>query len=404
MIYHYRAADQEGNLVDGDVDAPTLQEALRLLSQKDLRPISLKPVKTEKSGGLTGLFGGRITISDKVFLTKYLGLMLRVGTDLLSAINILIADAEKPAMRIFLLEIRENLTRGEPFYTAFANHPKTFPATFVSLVKAAETSGNLQKTFEDLNVSLASDADLQNKVRSAFIYPVVLLCMATAIMTFLVTFALPKVAGVFSESGVTPPLFSRIVFTIGLFAGQNIIAIFIVAIVLIIGLTFFVRKTETGKRAVDALLTHTPGIKNIYRDLSIQRMASTMSSLMKAGLPIVQTITIAADTVPIREFKYALLRIANEGLSKGLTIGESFRRETVLPQSVTSLIAISEKAGHIDEVLGTLGDFYASNVDASIKTAVSLIEPLMLLIMGAMVGIIALSIIVPIYQMTATAF
>lgn len=208
MIYHYRAADQEGNLVDGDVDAPTLQEALRLLSQKDLRPISLKPVKTEKSGGLTGLFGGRITISDKVFLTKYLGLMLRVGTDLLSAINILIADAEKPAMRIFLLEIRENLTRGEPFYTAFANHPKTFPATFVSLVKAAETSGNLQKTFEDLNVSLASDADLQNKVRSAFIYPVVLLCMATAIMTFLVTFALPKVAGVFSESGVTPPLFA----------------------------------------------------------------------------------------------------------------------------------------------------------------------------------------------------
>ena len=173
---------------------------------------------------------------------------------------------------------------------------------------------------------------------------------------------------------------------------------------LIVGLTFFVRKTETGKRAVDTLLTHTPGIKNIYRDLSIQRMASTMSSLMKAGLPIVQTITIAADTVPIREFKYALLRIANEGLSKGLTIGESFRRETVLPQSVTSLIAISEKAGHIDEVLGTLGDFYASNVDASIKTAVSLIEPLMLLIMGAMVGIIALSIIVPIYQMTATAF
>ena len=109
-----------------------------------------------------------------------------------------------------------------------------------------------------------------------------------------------------------------------------------------------------------------------------------MSSLMKAGLPIVQTITIAADTVPIRDFRYALLRVANEGLSKGLTIGEAFRRETVLPQSVTSLIAISEKAGHIEEVLGTLGDFYASSVDSSIKTAVALIEPVMLLIMGAL--------------------
>ena len=173
---------------------------------------------------------------------------------------------------------------------------------------------------------------------------------------------------------------------------------------MVAGAVFFVRKTETGKRAVDALLTHTPGIKGIYRDLATQRMASTMSSLMKAGLPIVQTITIAADTVPIREFKYALLRIANEGLSKGLTIGEAFRREPVLPQSVTSLIAISEKAGHIEEVLGTIADFYASNVDASIKTAVSLIEPLMILLMGVVVAIIALSIIVPIYQMSATAF
>ena len=129
-----------------------------------------------------------------------------------------------------------------------------------------------------------------------------------------------------------------------------------------------------------------------------------MSSLMKAGLPIVQTITIAADTVPVVEFKYALLRIANEGLSQGLTIGEAFRKETVLPQSVTSLIAISEKAGHIEEVLATLADFYSSNIDASIKTAVALIEPAMLLIMGFIVAIIALSIIVPVYQMSTASF
>jgi type II secretory pathway component PulF len=402
MLYHYRAADQEGNVVDGDVDAGNMQEALQLLSQKNLRPVSLKPVKTGEKGVLGGLFGGKIAIADKVFLTKYLALMLRVGTDLLSAVNILIADAEKPAMRNFLLEVRENLTRGEPFYKTFAQYPKTFSATFVSLVKAAETSGNLQKTFEDLNVSLVSEADLRSKIHSALIYPMVLFGMAFAIIIFLVTFALPKVAGVFTESGVKPPLFSKVVFTIGLFAGSNIIAIIVVLLVVIIGSALFVRKTETGKRAADAILTRMPGIKNIYRDLSIQHMASTMSSLMKAGLPIVQTITIAADTVPIREFRYALLRVANEGLSKGLTIGEAFRRETVLPQSVTSLIAISEKAGHIEEVLGTLGDFYASSVDSSIKMAVSLVEPAMLLIMGVVVGAIALSIIVPIYQMSST--
>ena len=401
MLYHYRAADQGGSVVEGEVDAATLQEALQLLSQKNLRPISLKPNKASGKGILGGIFGGRITVGDKVFLTKYLALMLRVGTDLLSAVNILIADADKPAMRNFLLEVREHLTRGEPFYKTFAQYPKTFSATFVSLVKAAETSGNLQKTFEDLNLSLAAEADLRSKIRAALVYPIVLLSMAFVIMLFLVTFALPKVAGVFTESGVTPPLFSQVVFAIGLFIGSNIVVILILLFVVIVGSIFFVRRTETGKRVLDAFLTHTPGVKNIYRDLAIQRMASTMSSLMKAGLPIVQTITIAADTVPIRQFRYALLRVANEGLAKGLTIGEAFRRETVLPQSVTSLIAISEKAGHIEEVLATLADFYASNVDSSIKTAVALIEPLMLLIMGALVGIIALSIIVPIYQMTS---
>lgn len=401
MLYHYRAADAEGNVLEGEMDSESLQGALQLLSQKNLRPLDLRPVRTTK-GILGGAFGGRINVADKVILTKYLALMLRVGTDLLSAVNILIADADKPALRNFLLEVRENLTKGEPFYKTFAQYPNTFSPTFVSLVKAAETSGNLQKTFEDLSESLSSEADLRNKIRAAFIYPIVLLSMAFAIMVFLVTFALPKVASVFSGSGITPPLFSRIVFAVGLFMGNNIVAILILLVVVVVGSIFFIRKTETGKRALDAMLTHTPGIKNIYRDLAVQQMAATMSSLMKAGLPIVQTITIAADTVSIREFRYALLRIANEGLSKGLTIGEAFRRETVLPQSVTSLIAISEKAGHLEEVLATLSDFYGSNIDSSIKTAVALIEPVMLLLMGAIVGVVALSIIVPIYQMTTT--
>ncbi len=306
MLYHYRAADESGNIVEGDVDATVLQEALQFLSQKNLRPLAVDPINAGKPGSIR-LFGGHINLEDKVFLTKYLGLRLRGGTELLSAVNILIADSEKPAMRNFLLEVRENLTRGEPFYKTFEQHPKSFSVTFVSLVKAAETSGNLQKTFEDLNTSLASDADIQSKIRAALIYPLVLVVMALSIMTFLVTFALPKVAGVFEQGGITPPLFSRVVFTVGLFIGGNIVAFLGGLVVLVVGFFLFVRKTETGRRTVDAFLTHAPGIKNIYRDIAIQRMASTMSSLMKAGLPIVQTITIAADTVPVVEFKYFIL-------------------------------------------------------------------------------------------------
>ena len=401
MLFHYVAADETGKMTEGEYEADALGDVLRFLGGKQLRPISVKPIKQVKLGFVEGLFGN-INTSDKVFLTKYLALMLRVGTDLLSAINILLMDFDKPAMRNFLLEVREDLSKGEPFYKAFARHPKDFSLTVINLVKAAEESGSLQKTFEDLSISLEKEAEIRGKIKSAMIYPIVLLCMAAAIMTFLVTFALPKVANVFSQSDITPPWFSQVVFTVGLFIGANILILLPGTIVLIGVLIWAVTKTEPGKKIFNRVLTNLPLVRTVYQELAIQRMASTMSSLMRAGLPIVQTLTIAAETVGLDSYRFALLRIANEGLAKGLTIGEAFRRETVFPKMVSNLVAISEKAGHLDEVLDTLAQFYESNIDANIQALVSLLEPAMLLIMGVMVAIIALSIIVPIYQLTTS--
>jgi type IV pilus assembly protein PilC len=398
MLFHYKAVDKSGDTMEADFEAGTMNDVLHYLSSKELRPLLVKPVN---KGGLSMLkiFGG-INTSDKVFLTKYLALMLRVGTDLLSAINILIADFDKPAMKNFLLEVHDNLSRGQPFYQAFARHPKTFSATFINLVRAAETSGNLEKTFEDLSFSLQREEELRSRVRSAMIYPIVVLLMALAIMTFMVTFALPKLAAVFSSSGINPPVFSRIVFGVGLFIGQNIVVILSLLFGAVAISVWGVKKTETGKRLFYRVVSSMPVVSKIYSDLAVQRMASTMSSLMKAGLPIVETITVAAETVGNREFRYALLRVANEGLAKGLTIGESFKREAVFPKAVTNLVAISEKAGHLEEVLVTLSDFYEANLDSNIKALVSLLEPLLLLVMGGVVALIALSIIVPIYQLT----
>ncbi|MDE2019290.1 MAG: type II secretion system F family protein [Patescibacteria group bacterium] len=399
MLYHYRAADQAGKIVEDDFDANAVPEVLQYLASKSLRPIAVKSMESK-----TKWFGaaGKITVSDKVFLAKYLALMLRVGTDLLSAVEILIADFDKPAVRRFLLEVRENLRRGQPFYVTFEQYKKVFSPTFVSLVKAAEASGNLQRTFEDLTVSLEKEADLRNRVRGALIYPVVLLGMSLAILLFLVTFALPKVATVFSGSGVNPPAFSAVVFAVGLFIGNNVTVILGSAAAIVVALFVFIRKSETGKRIWSRSLMRLPVIKSIYRDLAIQQMASTMSALMKAGLPIVESVNVAAETVSLPDYRLALQRVASEGLAKGFTIGEAFKREEVFPRSVTSLIAISEKAGHLDEVLKTLADFYSASVDASIKGAVSLLEPLLLVVMGVVVAVIALAIIVPIYQLTTS--
>ena len=402
MLFHYVAADDAGKMTEGEYEADALNDVLRFLAGKQLRPVSVKPISQTKIGFLAGIFGGGITTPDKVFLTKYLALMLRMGTDLLSAINILIIDFDKPAMRNFLLEVREDLSKGQPFYEAFSRHPKDFSPTVINLVKAAEQSGSLQKTFETMSVSFEKEAEIRGKIRSAMIYPIILICIATAIMVFLVTFALPKVANVFSQSGINPPWFSQIVFTVGLFVGANILILLPGALVIVGAFIWVVTKTEMGKREFGRIMTNIPLIRTVYSELAIQRMASTMSSLMRAGLPIVQTINIAAETVGLDSYRAALLRIANEGLTKGLTIGEAFRRETVFPKIVSNLVAVSEKAGHLEEVLDTLAQFYESNIDANIKALVSLLEPAMLLVMGVMVGIIALSIIVPIYQLTTS--
>ncbi len=401
MLYHYSAVAVSGELIESDFEADSLDQALGFLKENNLRPVSVRPIRQVKEGSFQSLFGG-ISITDKVFLTKYLALMLRVGTDLLSAINILIADFEKPAVKNFLLEVRENLTKGKPFYKAFEARAKVFSPVFVSLIKAAEASGNLEQTFEILSISTAREAATRGRVRGALIYPIVLIIVASAIMTFLFTFALPKVAAVFSQSGINPPVFSRVVFAFGLFVGNNIAIIATAVILAIGGLIYFFYKTETGARTFSRIMLWIPGVNTIYKELAIQRMASTMSALTKAGLPIIQTIGIAADTVGLREYRYALVRIANEGLAKGLTIGEAFRRETVFPKTLTNLIAISEKAGHLEEVLGTLADFYEDDINSSIQQVTALLEPVLLLAMGVMVAAIALAIIVPIYQLTSS--
>ncbi len=401
MVFHYVAADAAGQMTEGDLEGNDLQDALRWLAGKELRPVSVKAVEQKKKGLSLG-GGGSVNTSDKVFLTKYLALMLRVGTDLMSAINILIDDFDKPAVRQLLFEVRENLSKGRPFYETFEKHPQWFSPTFVNLVRAAERSGNLQKTFEELSTTLEKDAELQSHIRSALIYPAVLLVMASGIITFLVTYALPKVAGVFTSSGIQPPAFSRIVFGVGLFIGGNITIIAPSVILIVAGLIWAVWKTQVGRHTFDEVMTHTPFIKTIYEEIAVQRMASTMSSLLGAGLPVNQSLEIAADTVGVRQYREALVRITKDGLEKGLTIGEAFKRETVFPRMVTNLVAISEKAGHLEEVLNTLSEFYAANIDSNITALVSLLEPGMLLIMGVMVAIIALSIIVPIYQLTTS--
>lgn len=402
MRYHYIASLPSGKVTEGNIDSGSSAQVLAWMASQGYRPISIKAVTAASTKGFSFSFGQAIDLTDKVFMTKYLALMLRVGTDLFRAIDILIADFDKPVIKAFLIEVRENLSEGRPFYTVFAKYPQYFDSVMVNLIRAGEKSGNLEKVFENVSTNLEKDQDLQNRVRGALIYPVILVAVALIVLLLMVTLILPKIANVFSQTGSQPPLFSRIVFAVGLFFGRHVALVFISLFSFGIGGYFFFFRTVVGKGVLSRSLNHIPKVKTIIQHLAIQRFASTFASLLRAGLPIMEALEITASAVGSDEMKASLMRISKEGIAKGLTVGEAFRREIYFPKVVTNIISISEKAGHMEEVLETLANFYSSEVDASVKVLVSFIEPVLLLSLGVIIGVIALSVIVPIYQLVST--
>jgi len=242
MRFHYIASQPNGRVIEGDFEGSGPAEVLEHLAGQGLKPISIKILKGVEEISRKSFFGKSITVADKVFLTKYLFLMLKVGTDLLKAIDILINDLDKPAVKALLMEIRGALEKGMPFYSTFLKYPKYFSPVFTNLIKAGETSGNLEKVFEDLSVSLEKEQDLRRKIKSALTYPIILLAGSFSILILLVTFAVPRIANIFSSFNTQPPFFSRIVISVGLFIGDYIWFI-LVAIVLMV----LIRQNQFGK-------------------------------------------------------------------------------------------------------------------------------------------------------------
>ncbi len=376
--------------------ATNVAEVLMYLSKNNLKPVS---VHEAEHGGII-LFQKKVSISDQIFLSKYLALMLKIGTGLLEAVNILIADFNKASVKGILIEIRSALEAGSPFYSTFAKYPKVFSQVYINLVRAGEVSGNLEGTFEDLTVMLSKQKDLRDQIRGALIYPALLFFGSILILIFLVMFALPKIANVFLTGGFEPPLFSRVVFSIGLFFNAHAVVIFGIVFILIGGFITAYKISQTFKHFTVSTVADLPLVKDVIRKIALQRFASILSSLIKAGMPITEALEIVAEAVSNPGLRDALIRISRDGLAKGLTIGEAFRREPYFPQTVTNLVAVSERAGHLEEVLGTLSEFYIKEIDSSVKSLVSFLEPILLLFIGVVIGTIALAIIVPIYQLT----
>lgn len=400
MLFKYRASTKDGKIIEGEGDFLNEDAVLAYLKSQNLNPINLQLVAT-KSKLKSRLFGSPININDQIFLTRDLALMLKVGTDIFKAIDILIADYDKPAVRSLLIEIRENLSKGQPFYTTFAKYPKIFSPVFTNLIRAGEASGNLETVFEELSITLEKQRDLQQRIKSALIYPLLLVVASIGIIILLVTFAIPNMATLFQGGDMPLPPITKVIFDISFFLSDYGLYILIGLVVIIVAMVMFYKMSLVGRTFFQRLAFRLPVVKTVLSKMAYQRFATTFGTLMRAGLPILENLEITATTIGNEEMRQALLRIANEGVAKGVSLGDAFRKEEIFPHTIRTLISIGEKAGRTDEVLKTLADFYDTEIDVAVKSLVAIFEPIMLLFIGVVVGGIALAVILPVYQFTS---
>jgi type II secretory pathway component PulF len=397
-IYSYEATDKDGEEIVGEINATTEAEAVGALARKKLA-ISLIKEKTAKSAkGLEVHLFERFTTLDRIIMVRNLAVTIKAGLSILESLEILINDASKKIIKEILLSAKGNVQNGQPFSKTFDDYKKLFPPIFVGMVKAGELSGELDKSLEELSAHMNKEYALVKKVKSALAYPIVLLLASFGIVGLLLGFVLPRLTKTFAQSNMELPAVTRgLIYLSDLVSYSLWLDAGLIAAVTLFFTTF--RKTSAGRKFFSGLVLKLPVAKNLFKKVILVRFTRTLGSLVASGLSIVEALELSSHVVGNYYYETAVAESIND-IKNGIPLSECLRRHPDLfPNFLTSLITVGEKTGTLESVLKTFSDFYDDEVDGSLKDLTTFLEPVLLLIMGLIVGLIAIAILMPIYQM-----
>ncbi|HTW96214.1 MAG TPA: type II secretion system F family protein [Candidatus Methylomirabilis sp.] len=396
MRYTFEATDRRGVGVSGTYEADNEAEVDEYLQKRKLIPVSIKPEAALLFGQEITLFEG-ITALDRIALVRNLAATARAGLGIIEALDILAQDASKKLLKKILLQIKTNMENGRSLWQSFQEYGRYFPPFFVGMIKAAESSGKLDTTLDELTQYLTREYNLVKKVKSALAYPLVLLSASFVVIVLLLGFVLPSLEKTFQRSQIVLPFYTKIMLAIGHAIRYNLI-LDIVVVVFIAGTAVLVRQNATLKNLFARLAFHLPGIKNILRKIVLVRFSRTLGSLLSSGALITDALRLTADSVGNYYYRQALLKV-NEDVGRGISLSKALAaRDQMFPHFLVSLVIVGEKTGTLESILKTFADFYDEEVDYSLRSLTTFLEPAMLLIMGLIVGSIVLSVILPIYQ------
>lgn len=399
-VFVYEGRDALGKKISGEVEARDVQAVFNLLKAKKIQPVA-KKIK-EKGKGLEMEikipgFGPKVRGKDVVIFTRQFATMIDSGLPIVQALDILAKQHENKAFRQTLSGVKETVETGGTLAEGLVKFPKVFDQLFVNMVEAGEKGGILDIILERLAIHMEKAMKLKREVKTAMIYPSVVVGAAVVVTMVLLVFVIPTFADLFSDFGSALPLPTQLVINLSNFVVGNKFVLFGSAAGCFYALTRFV-KTERGKEVIHPISLKLPIFGDIIKKVAVARFSRTLGTMLSSGVPILEALNICARTAGNKVVERDVLR-ARISISEGKSMVEPLSESVVFPPMVIQMIAVGESTGALDAMLAKIADFYEDEVDNAVTAMKQLIEPIMILVLGVVIGGLVIAMYLPIFKM-----
>jgi len=396
MLFKYKVVDEKGINKEGEIDAVNRDLAVSALQRRNFIVLALSEVNEKKSIFQIS-FLDRIKAKEVVILSRQIATLFGAQVSALKAFSLLASNTKNKLLNKKLNQICDDLESGFSISGALAKHPEVFSNFYVSMVKAGEESGKLTETFNHLADYLDRQYSLTSKTRNALIYPIFVIFTFLVVMILMMVVVIPKLSEIIIESAQEIPIYTKLIINISNFFVNYGFILVILAVILGIYI-WRLSKTEKGKIYLDRLRFAIPAVGDLYQKLYLSRIADNLDTMLTSGIPIMRSIEITADIVNSNIYKN-ILKKAMEDIKAGSSLSNALDNQAEIPGIMVQMIKVGEETGQLGSILKTVGDFYKREVDNAVDTLIGLIEPAMIIVLGFGVGILLISVLLPIYNL-----
>lgn len=393
--YKYKAINSEGQRIEGTQTADSESQVREILLSNEYYPLSIEKDNSKSKKHFS--FRHKVKLKDIAVFCRQFYVMLDSGLSVGKTLNILMEQDENQKMKEALIGVNADVKRGETLANSMRKRKEVFPRLLTSMVDAGEKSGNLDMILKRMADYYEKENKIRGKIKSAMIYPIVLGIVAIIAITFILTFVMPTFIQMFEENNVELPAITKVVLATSKMIGKYGIIIFII---LVVGIYFLGKyfRSEEGQYKLSHINLKIPIIKKLTQKIIVSRFTRTLGIVSSSGMSLVTSLEVVASVVGNKIAEKELLGVKDKVI-RGESLGESIMKIKIFPPMLGSMVKVGEESGSLDSILDKTADFYDDELEREIQTATALIEPLMIVVMGIIIGILLISILTPMFKM-----